>query len=107
MNKQRKLIWKYFLQQKLKEILMVVGLGLAMVFLPYYAGYFVGDNIDINCGGELVDLGIGNGGEAVCSKMDIWMEGLLYMTAIGFIIFILVLWVKSNWRKAKRKAYKH
>ncbi len=111
MNKEKKLTWKYFLKQKTKEISIGIIICLAIIFIPYYLGYVIGDNMDINCGGgwynaetELTDEF--SHLEFECTNFEIWGEGLFYTLIASFIIFIIRIWLISNWEKAEKKAKK-
>ena len=101
MNEEKKLTWKYFLKQKLKEISIGVTICLVVVFLPYYLGYIVGDNMDIHCNGEWVIED-----KFECMIIEIWFEGFLYLIIVGSILWIVGTWLWVNWKKAKKKAKK-
>ncbi len=103
MDKEEKnLTWKYFLQQKVKEVLGFIIILLAIVFIPYLVGHNIGDNMSRICGGtsEIEE----------CNNVAQWFEGIAYILfgAIVFIVIILIVhdWITSNWKKANKRAKK-
>lgn len=109
MDKQeRTLIWKYFWQQKLIEVVRVLLIVLAIIFIPFTIGHYIGDNIDIMCDYNLYSA-------ADCNNFMQWVEGLfwIFVTLIGLYIFSKILigifktlssWVESNWTRARKRA---
>ena len=105
MNKQLGLTWKYFIQNKIKEIVWTVIIVAAIIFIPYLLGSSIGDNRSIKCTwGEYYPY------EVDCSIGWIWTEGFFYLLG-GIVIIIIVSlilypWLSSNWEKATKKAKK-
>lgn len=113
MNKKERineLTWKYFWQQKVREVSLFLLVVISIIFVPYFSGYFVGDNIDEMCGPYV-------GIEQECSNFDMWIEGLAYIFMIivgmalvyifGSLMYeVFKNWIESNWEKAKHKAEK-
>ncbi len=102
MNKEeRSLTWKYFCQQKAKEISITVIIIAAIVFIPYLLGHYIGDNQSEFCG-ERTRL-VEN-----CSTIQNWFEGLFYFIFGGLVLLFVAAglreWIRSNWKKAKKRA---
>ena len=90
MNKLNRLTWKYFWQQKLKEVgLTIVGLC-GLVFIPYWVG--------------LLCLKIFNEIEHV--RGLIWVYGIFGLFVIAFLVLFIGYWIDCNWEKAREKAKK-
>ena len=114
MNKEEavnKLTWKYFWQQKIKEISLFLIVVVSIIFIPYILGHNIGDNMDIGCGTN------GSGEIGECHYLVQWIEGLAYIflggCCIVFCLFILAMiydlledWIKSNWNRAEERAKK-
>lgn len=107
-EKKRRLTWKYFWEQKIKEVLSVLGwLGL-FIAIPFLLGQFIGDNIDMMCTGDRVAEPLTGGFSLLvgykCGIIERWIEGIIYCVPIGTVIFFMTIWIKGNWRKAKERA---
>lgn len=106
-NELRSLTWKYFWQQKFKEVLGFLGIVLLFVLLPFVLGHFVGDNQSSMCamnGAPYGDV------EFECNIFFQWMEGFFYIVVSFMIIFVLYMiisqWISNNWEKAESRARK-
>lgn len=103
MNKLYRLTWKYFWQQKVKEVSLLILITGSITLLPYYLG-------------RLALLIFGK--EKICkiSGLDsyncilrydhLWDIGFIVLLIILIIILVIYQWIKSNWKKAKRRAEK-
>ncbi len=105
-NKQLKnLTWKYFIQNKIKEIFWTAVIIAAIIFTPYLLGNSIGDNQSAWCSNS-------NGWSVIeeCSLVGIWGEGFLYLIGgaglIFMIVYVLYSWFSSNWKKATKQAKK-
>jgi len=94
MNKELKLTIKYFIQQKVREILLFLGIGSLAVFIPFSIGklFF---KIFLNSFCILEDYSV--------SLIETWVFGFLISLILGGII-IIFSWIKSNWEYAKSRA---
>ena len=97
----KSLTWKYFFQQKLKEIGKVVGIVLLIIIVPYLIGDIIGGWIFGEC---TIDF------ELECDVLGIWTLGFMLLGLGGgiLVLFFIVLksWIKFNWKKAKQRAEK-
>lgn len=101
-NKQlNKLTWEYFIEAKIKEIVLTLLIIAAIVFIPYLLGHFIGDNESVWCS-DSNDWDI----EEECNPFFNWAEGLIYSVISFMVIFYLFMWLSSNWKKAEKKAKK-
>ncbi|MCK9429517.1 MAG: hypothetical protein M0R17_05895 [Candidatus Omnitrophica bacterium] len=100
MNKQLKLTWKYFWEQKLKELgIFIFGVA-GFVFIPYYFTililFKVFPNLYINMFGEPIIM--------------FWLMGLIFLFIISFLVAIIIKgiieFIKWNWNKADERARK-
>ena len=100
-NQLKQLTWKYFIQNKIKEIVWTVVILAAIIFIPYLLGNSIGDNRSEWCDMDMYY-------EYDCNVGMIWLEGFLYLIGgiVALIITIVLIyrWFKSNWNKAERKA---
>ncbi len=107
MNKQEKekrikeLTWRYFHEQKTKEVFSFLMIAILIIFLPYLLGIFIGDGYSVFCDGATWEEP-----ETECGKGAIWMEGLIYIGIISFILLIVFTWFDNNWDKAEERATK-
>jgi len=106
MNELKKLTWKYFWQQKFKEIMMPITLALALMFMPYLIGQVIPDNI-LN---YLIEFGWAEIPIELTFSYY-WGAGFLLLIPIVLIgglsygvITEIIKWLKSNWRKAEMRA---
>lgn len=105
-NKQKAI--KYFIEQKVVEILIGLIIIAAIIFIPYLLGNFIGDNMDEICSSSLSELDVLGLVEIQCSNFGIWLEGVVYIVIISVILYlvgiIICAWFSRNWKKAKEKA---
>jgi ABC-type multidrug transport system fused ATPase/permease subunit len=90
-EKLKKLTWKYFWRQKLKEVGLTLLIAAVGIFIPYWIGKFVGlifNNVDIS------------------TKGNSWIAGIFALLVLSLIGYLLYLWIEYNWDKAKNKAIK-
>lgn len=130
MNRQSKeyksKVWQYFAKQKIEEITNFFGnmfvkifwIGLVffgIIILPYLIGIETISVMEWSIE-EVYNIFISEGKQATEGDYRIiyWGLGLIVMLVITFIISIMksvieevIKWLKSNWKKAKRKADKH
>ena len=124
MNKKEKsLTWKYFWQQKAKEIILTLLIIGIIIFIPYILGHNIGDGEDIDCGGEFIktvfkDVPFTSQNYWAlneCLTIEEWAEGCIYILIITIGVFVLWIiltilydvigyWLNSNWEKASKKA---
>ena len=90
MNKLNKLTWKYFWQQKLKEVGLTIAILAGGIFIPYWVG--------------LLCLKIFNEIEHI--RGLIWIYGIVGLFVIAFSSLFIGYWMSCNWEKASRKARK-
>jgi formate hydrogenlyase subunit 3/multisubunit Na+/H+ antiporter MnhD subunit len=99
MNKQdiKKLTWKYFWQQKLKEIGIFVGIVGGIIFLPYWFGLLT----------KLIfPMFETDFFEGEFGRFSIWLHGLFFLALFLLILLVIWYWVEINWDKAKERAEK-
>ena len=107
MNELKKLTWKFFWQQKLKEIMIALVIVLAFIFIPYLVGTLLPDQAQITISATnpcyldpQIDCGLG--------FWDYWVTGIFISLMGGFIIALVIeglsRWIKSNWKKASQRA---
>ena len=96
-QKLRSLTWEYFIEAKIKEIVLTILIIAAIVFIPWLLGHYIGDNQSWWCG----ELNIND-----CDNIDQWLEGFVYSVGGIIVIFIISGWLSSNWEKADKKARK-
>ncbi len=104
MKSIQNLTWKYFLEQKVFEILLVVGFLLigwmVVIGVPMALGQSIGDGLDDACSGNYWR----NVDAKECTNGDTWFEGFFYLIVIGLIILVFGVWFFTNWKKATEKA---
>jgi len=83
MNKLNKLTWKYFIRNKLLEILGVS----AFILITYYLGKL---------------FGCGNIG--VCTRVDYFLQGMIFWIPIVIIGYFVISFIGLNWDWAKEQA---
>lgn len=124
MNKQEKdLTWKYFWQQKIWEVTMILLIISLIIFIPYILGHNIGDGESTSCHGDFITMVMEDNAFTTqnywelkeCIIIDEWAEGAgyvllgLFSLAVGgLLLFILLLlavdWIDSNWKKANKRA---
>ena len=114
MNKQEKIqaqTWKYFWEQKIKEITKFIGVICGTIFLPFFIGKF----LEYTLGNAMAcSLFIEhNMGMCEIGYFDMWGGGVLFLLILTCFILIILLihgwvrdWLKSNWKKARKRARK-
>ncbi len=111
-EKMNKLAWKYFLEQKIDEVVipfvMIIGVVSFMWFVglgvPIAIGNSLGDGYDKMCGYDFITL-------EECGVFEMWVEGIFYIF-VAFMIFMLLWWLfrifndwlNRNWKRAKLRA---
>ena len=100
MNKQQKigsLTWRYFWQQKVKELSYLI----CVILIPFLLGKLAVKIFGRNeiCSFHNLDLYTCNLG-----YIDLWLTGFLPFLSMGIIYVLLHLLITSNWDKAKRRA---
>ena len=109
MNKQLKLTWRYFIQNKIKEIIWTIVILTAIIFIPYLLGNSIGDNRSSGCDWDCgIDEGIDEcNPDTKCGKIIQWFEGAGYLIGgifvLSFVGWIIYCWFSSNWEKANNK----
>ena len=108
MNEQERiqhLTRRYFWQQKTKEILIVVGIFIAITMSIYVLGNFI--LYLYPQGIALYDCSI----VEKCYTTNIWLIGVVGLAAIIISLLILIvigspikMWIQSNWEEAEEKA---
>ncbi len=106
---------KYFIQQKVIELVLGVLIIVGLIFLPYLLGHYIGDNKSIYCDrSDYCDTLYSYNDcdeNADCGKYAKWGEGTLYLIGGAITLFIILLvfhiWCKFNWRKARARAEKY
>ncbi len=103
-NKQKAI--KYFIEQKIVEIILILVIITAIVFIPYLVGTLLPDSWNVAYSStEPYNINIS----------DYWLTGIfisffgaffigLGLTVIYGIYKILIYWIDSNWEKAKKRA---
>lgn len=90
----KKLTWKYFWQQKLKEFLFFIGIASIVIFVPYYFGVLTCKVI-----GERIE-GL--------FFLWTWILGALLLVLVMligmFIFWVIKEIVRLNWEKAQIRA---
>lgn len=104
MKQQRikNLTWKYFWQQKFKEVGLTILILSILIFVPYFLGSWIGDGQSKFCGDGNWEDTLEKG----CGGASIWIEGLFYLAVIILILLILREWISKNWKEAKKRAKK-
>jgi NADH:ubiquinone oxidoreductase subunit 5 (subunit L)/multisubunit Na+/H+ antiporter MnhA subunit len=88
-KKLRKLIWKYFWQRKLIELLILT----LIIFIPYFLGRISWKRF--NTTEYYVDIG---------NVFLCWFGGAVALITALLIAFSICMIIHSNWTKAKEKA---
>ncbi|GEM_PF-7034117 len=108
-----KLKWKYFWQQKAREVGWFVVIVVALIFVPYFLGDMIGDGKYCANGSYVFPINLDkclehNMETKTMTNIESWSEGLLYtiVGGVGLILLYLSLkqWIESNWKNAKLKA---
>lgn len=105
----RQKTWKYFWQQKAKEVSITLGIILGLSILPYLLG-IIGCSIYPN-----LDKFFVNKNSYACTLYPAWYKfyclglGVCFCLALlTFLIVILVYsirnWINNNWEKAEERA---
>lgn len=106
-NELKSLTWKYFWQQKLKEIIIVLLMIVGVIFIPYLVGSLIPDHANMFILHEgvcfiekQIDCGLG--------FWEHWFQGFVIVFFGGIIIGLIIKgiyeWIKSNWKKADGRA---
>jgi formate-dependent nitrite reductase membrane component NrfD len=105
MNKQKlkSLTYKYFWQQKFKEVGLFFGIPILSIGVLYLFSYF----------GRWVENLWGDS-FSISSNITFWQHigygglGILYFALISFFIILIIgvflKWIDSNWEKANKRA---
>jgi len=105
MNKQKlkSLTYKYFWQQKFKEVGLFFGIPTLSIGLLYLLSYF-GRWLDNLLGG----INMMNGNSIFWEHIGYGFLGIIYLLFIFIVLFALFgafyCWIESNWKKAKKRA---
>ena len=99
----KKLTWKYFLEQKAKELLNIVLIGIVFIVIPLAVGF-----LTLNIFNEPLP----QEANLFLLLFLFWLIGilvslLLFMVGIAlYLLFseVIVNWIKSNWVKASTRA---
>ena len=98
MNKRTKLIWKYFFQQKIKEIGIFLGIVIAVIPTPYYFFKFVVGKI-------FPEWYLKTLSPYTCAEIvQMWFSGFFVVLLMSSIGAFLIHWILNNWDKAKERA---
>lgn len=96
-NEYKKLRIKYFIQQKIFELILFFIAGVAIIFVPFFVGKFILINFvtyDPYEFHEIITL--------------IWLMGFLVCILGGTILWVLgsivIGWIENNWEKAGERA---
>ena len=73
---------KYFIQRKLVEIFIL----LLIIFIPYFLGFYIGDNNDTMCCEDISEYN-----PCDCCIPLIWLEGICYILFFAAVITILAI----------------
>ena len=103
-NELKLLTWKYFWQQKFKEIIIALLIIVALIFVPYFVGHLVpeswvvalGTSYDNPCHDVSIPCKLG--------FWNYWFGGVLPTILLVAVFFLSRELAKSNWRKAGRRA---
>lgn len=105
MNKLNKLTWKYFLQQKVKEIGVVILVIFLITLFPYFLGSLLNTVAPEFVSSSEIESDVG-------LVILLWIVGIVLMFALGVMFAIIISitraitkWINSNWRKARKRAY--
>jgi len=106
MNEQLKsLTYKYFWQQKFKEVGLFFGipiLSIVILYLLSYLGRWI--NLDI----LKVPNPLVKANETFFQHIFYGILGFVYLSFVIILLYIIVSafceWIKSNWEKAKQRA---
>ena len=116
---ENSLTLKYFFQQKITEISLIILIISSIIFIPYLLGHNIGDGESTSCSGEFIRMVYEDSAFTSqnywelneCSKTAEWAEGVLYVFALailGFLLYwtymLMLYWVHCNWEKAKKRA---
>ncbi len=101
----RKLTWKYFLKQKARELLDIVFIGVLLIVAPLGTGF-------LTLGLFFKETEMPN---SILGSLSvtyfIGVLTLLFLFLISLLLYVafveyIIEWIKSNWRRAKRRAQK-
>lgn len=105
MNKQDKiksLTWKYFWEQKIEEIFIVVFVSIFLSLVPYMLGKYFNFISTTNYGDLITGFNL---------SMIYWILGIgeliLIIAVLGLVYLIfkgLYIWIINNWKKAQKRA---
>lgn len=98
-KKERRLVWKYFWRQKVKEIVLFSLIVSAIIFIPFLLGHNIGDNHSEMCNWNSQS----RHGDGKCSTIEQWVEGFFYLIAIVIILGLFFVWLGYNWEKAVKR----
>ena len=97
-QKIKSLTWKYFWQQKYKEIENVF-IGFCSAYL--YVGWFFAFMFFMMMSDSSVIEEFGDIGNWVYAPLALWL--VLFAVTI---VSLFISWIKQNWKKAKKRANK-
>jgi len=87
-------------QRKLVEIFIL----LLIIFVPYFLGFYIGDNKDTMCCLEWETI------TCDCCIPLIWLEGICYIIGFGggvsLLVILIIILIQNNWKKSIEKAEK-
>lgn len=113
-KEMNKLVWKYFWQQKIKEVSIGLLVILGIIFLPILV-YHLSNVILPELTQETFNF-LDTGMTDLTNKFSLgalyWTIGILHLLVVAaglatlFVLYlILVSWISSNWDKAVERAY--
>jgi len=82
--------WKY----KFWEVIAFIG----FIFVPFYLGTFT---VRWFSWAEFIF-----GYDATKSILNLWAFGVFEIFAVGLVVFLITIWIKSNLKNAKRNSEK-
>lgn len=104
MNQLKRLTWKYFIQQKVKEVIIPILYGgytlLGLMFFSYFGRWI--DEFFFTKG--WIPQLMFNSMSTFWGYLCYGVLGALCVIPLVFLIFALRYWIKSNWKKAKQRA---
>ena len=113
-KEMNKLVWKYFWQQKIKEVSIGLLVILGIIFLPILV-YHLSNVILPELTQETFNL-LNGGMTDLTNKFNLgalyWIIGILHLLVVAaglaalFVLYVILEnWISSNWNKAVDRAY--